>query len=54
MKLRLQFNSIRLRLIEKDLACIDGTEEQNFDTFPHTVGGTKQLVQTEVEIAYER
>ena len=32
----------RLRvLIEKDLACIDGTEEQNFDTFPHTLAGTK-------------
>jgi hypothetical protein len=28
-------------LIEKDLACIDGTEEQNFDTFPHTLAGTK-------------
>ena len=49
MKLRLQFNSIR-RLKrseveqfarEKDLACLDGTEEENFDTFPHILAGTK-------------
>jgi hypothetical protein len=31
-------NQTRLRiLIEKDLACLDGTEEQNADTFPNPV-----------------
>jgi hypothetical protein len=28
-------------LIEKDFACLDGTEEQNFDTFPNPLAGTK-------------
>jgi hypothetical protein len=28
-------------LIEKDFACLNGTEEQNFDTFPHPLAGTK-------------
>jgi hypothetical protein len=27
-------------LIEKDFACLDGTEEQNVDTFPHPLSGT--------------
>jgi len=32
----------RLRiLIEKDFACLDGTEEQNFDTFPNPLAGSK-------------
>jgi len=28
-------------LIEKDFACVDGSEEQNFDTFPNPLAGTK-------------
>jgi len=28
-------------LIEKDFACLDGTDEQNADTFPHPLSGTK-------------
>jgi hypothetical protein len=28
-------------LIEKDFACIDGTDEQNVDTFPNPLAGTK-------------
>jgi hypothetical protein len=28
-------------LIEKDFACLNGTEEQNFDTFPNPLAGTK-------------
>jgi hypothetical protein len=32
--------SLRI-LIEKDFACLDGTEEQNADTFPHPLAGTK-------------
>ena len=28
-------------LIEKDFACVDGTEEQNADTFPNPLAGTK-------------
>jgi hypothetical protein len=33
---------INLRvLIEKDFACLEGTEEQNVDTFPHPLAGTK-------------
>jgi hypothetical protein len=28
-------------LIEKDFACLDGTDEQNADTFPHPLAGTK-------------
>lgn len=28
-------------LIEKDFACLDGTDEQNFDTFPNPLVGTK-------------
>ena len=32
----------RLRvLVEKDFACLDGTKEQNFDTFPNPLAGTK-------------
>jgi|KBSMisStandDraft_5_1062788.scaffolds.fasta_scaffold118683_3 hypothetical protein len=27
--------------IEKDFACLDGTDEQNIDTFPHPLAGTK-------------
>jgi len=27
-------------LIEKDFACLNGTEEQNVDTFPHPMTGT--------------
>jgi hypothetical protein len=35
-------NQTRLRiLIEKDFACLDGTEEQNADTFPNPLAGTK-------------
>jgi hypothetical protein len=35
-------NKMRLRIIiEKDFACLDGTEEQNFDTFPNPLAGTK-------------
>ena len=35
-------DQVRLRvLIEKDLACLDGAEEQNFDTFPRTLAGAK-------------
>jgi len=35
-------NKTQLRiLIEKDFACLDGTEEQNFDTFPNPLAGTK-------------
>ena len=29
-------------LIEKDLACLNGTEEQNADTFPNPLGRTKR------------
>jgi hypothetical protein len=32
--------SLRI-LIEKDFACLDGTEEQNADTFPHPLAGTR-------------
>jgi hypothetical protein len=32
--------SLRM-LIEKDFACLDGTEEQNVDAFPHPLAGTK-------------
>jgi hypothetical protein len=32
--------SLRM-LIEKDFACLDGTEEQNADTFPHPLARTK-------------
>lgn len=32
--------SLRI-LIEKDFACLDGTEEQNADTFPRPLAGTK-------------
>jgi hypothetical protein len=32
--------SLRI-LIEKDLACIDGTEEQNVDTFPNPLTAKK-------------
>ena len=28
-------------LIEKDFACLNGTDEQNADTFPHPLAGTK-------------
>ncbi len=28
-------------LVEKDFACLDGTDEQNADTFPHPLSGTK-------------
>ena len=28
-------------LIEKDFACLNGTEEQNADTFPNPLAGTK-------------
>ncbi len=28
-------------LIEKDFACLDGTDEENADTFPHPRAGTK-------------
>jgi hypothetical protein len=28
-------------VIEKDFACLDGTDEQNFDTFPNPLAGTK-------------
>jgi hypothetical protein len=28
-------------LIEKDFACLNGTDEQNMDTFPHPLTGTK-------------
>ncbi|HEY2711181.1 MAG TPA: hypothetical protein VGI60_01605 [Chthoniobacterales bacterium] len=28
-------------LIEKDFACLNGTDEQNIDTFPHPLAGTK-------------
>ena len=28
-------------LIEKDFACLDGTEEENVDTFPHPLADTK-------------
>jgi hypothetical protein len=28
-------------IIEKDFACLDGTMEQNFDTFPNPLAGTK-------------
>jgi hypothetical protein len=28
-------------LVEKDFACLDGTDEQNADTFPHPLAGTK-------------
>ncbi|MCE0523157.1 MAG: hypothetical protein LV480_09635 [Methylacidiphilales bacterium] len=28
-------------LIEKDFACLNGTEEQNIDTFPNPLAGTK-------------
>jgi len=35
-------NKTQLRiLVEKDFACIDGTEEQNFDTFPNPLAGIK-------------
>ena len=30
--------SLRI-LIEKDFACIDGTDEQNADTFPNPLAG---------------
>jgi hypothetical protein len=30
-----------LVLIEKDFACLDGTDEQNRDTFPNPLAGTK-------------
>ena len=32
--------SLRI-LIEKDFACIDGTDEQNADTFPNPLGGKR-------------
>jgi hypothetical protein len=32
--------SLRI-LIEKDFACLDGTEEQNADTFPNPLAGLK-------------
>jgi hypothetical protein len=32
--------SLRI-LIEKDFACLDGTDERNADTFPHPLAGTK-------------
>jgi hypothetical protein len=32
--------SLRI-LIEKDFACIDGTEQQNADTFPNPLAGQK-------------
>jgi hypothetical protein len=28
-------------LIEKDFACIDGTDEENADTFPNPLAGLK-------------
>jgi hypothetical protein len=28
-------------LIEKDFACLDRTDDQNIDTFPHPLAGTK-------------
>jgi len=28
-------------LIEKDFACLNGTEQKNIDTFPHPLSGTK-------------
>lgn len=28
-------------LVEKDFACLNGSEEQNFDSFPHPLAGTK-------------
>jgi len=28
-------------IIEKDFACLDGTDAQNKDTFPHPLAGTK-------------
>jgi hypothetical protein len=28
-------------LIEKDFACLDGSDEENEDTFPHPLAGTK-------------
>jgi hypothetical protein len=35
-------NQDRLQvLIEKDFACLDGTDEENADTFPHPLAGTK-------------
>jgi hypothetical protein len=30
-----------LVLVEKDFACLDGTEEQNRDTFPNPLAGSK-------------
>lgn len=32
--------SLRI-LVEKDFACLDGSEEQNADTFPNPLGGQK-------------
>jgi hypothetical protein len=34
-------------IIEKDFACLDGTAEQNFDTFPNPLAGTKCQVVNE-------
>ena len=35
-------NDVELQvLIEKDFACLNGTDEQNIDTFAHPLAGTK-------------